>query len=132
MKRGTMLVITSLLSIVLLTFHLAGDIVLGYENGGLSNLIALPIVVLMLCGALLLANRRSGYIIMFLGALFALGMPFLHMKGKGVGAGSRVAGSGDAFVFVWTLLALGVTGLFSLILLAVELWTLKQSRSRTV
>ena len=121
MKRGTLLVIMSLLSIVLLTFHFTGDIVVGYEKGGLSTLVAVPISVLLLCGPLLLANRRSGYVIMFLGALFALAMPVLHLRGKGVGAGSRVAGSGGEFFFIWTLIALGVCGLFSLILLAAEL-----------
>jgi hypothetical protein len=132
MKRSTMLTVTSLLSILLLTFHLAGDIALGYEKGGLSNLMAVPILVVLLCGTLLLANRRSGYVIMLLGSLMALGMPLLHMRGKGVGVGSRVAGSSDAFFFVSTLLALGVTGLFSLILLTVELWTRRRGQSRAV
>jgi hypothetical protein len=39
MKHSSMLTIASLLSILLLTFHLTDDIVRGMEPGGLSNLI---------------------------------------------------------------------------------------------
>ena len=131
MKRSTMLVITSLVSIVLLSVHFAGDVALGYEPGGRANLMVAPILVVLLCGTLLLANQRAGYVLMFLCAIIALGMPYIHLGGKGVGAGSRVAGSSDALVFIWTLLALGVTGLFSLVLLTVELWSQMRARSRS-
>ena len=40
MKHNVMLTIASLLSILFLTFHLADDIVRGFEPGGLTNLIA--------------------------------------------------------------------------------------------
>jgi hypothetical protein len=49
------------------------------------------------------------------------------MIGKGV-AGGRIAGSSGAFFFVWTLLAVGVTAVFSVILSARGLWSLR-SRS---
>jgi len=67
MKPNVLLTIASLLSILLLTFHLAGDIVRGMEKGGLSNLIAVPILVVWLYGTLVLAERRSGYVIILLG-----------------------------------------------------------------
>jgi hypothetical protein len=125
MNRNVMLTITSLLSVLLLTFHLTDDIVRGFEKGGLSNLVGgVLISVVWLCGTLLLAERRSGYIIMFLGSLLSLGVPVIHMKGKGVGVTSSVGHSSAHFFFVWTLLAIGVTGLFSLILSARGLWSL--------
>ena len=44
MKNSNMLTITSLLTFLLLTFHLAGDIVYGYEPGGLANLIVTVLI----------------------------------------------------------------------------------------
>ena len=114
MKQNVLLTVMSLLSIVLFTFHLADDIVRGFEKGGVSNLTAVPIFVVWLYGTLVLAGRRSGYIIIFLGSLLGVGVPVIHMMGKGVGG--KIAQSSGGFFFIWTLLALGVTGLFSVIL----------------
>ena len=122
MKQHLPLTIASLLSILFLTFHLADDIVRGFEQGGLSNLALVPIVVGWLYAALILAERRSGYVINLLFSVLALGVPVIHMSGKGVGAGSRIANSNGAFFFVWTLIALTVTALFSAILSARGLW----------
>src|SRR6187401_1682510 len=119
MKPNIMLPIASLLALLLLTFHLADDIVYGFEPGGLSNLVgAVLISVVWLYGTLMLSERRSGYIIMFLGSLLSLAVPIIHMKGKGVGVTSRLANSGGHFFFVWTLIAIGGLGLFSAILSA--------------
>ncbi len=90
MKHNVTLTITSLLSILFFTFHLADDIVRGFEKGGASNLTAVPIFVVWLYGTLVLADRRSGYAIMLLGALLGLAVPVLHMRGSGVGVGSAV------------------------------------------
>ena len=128
-----MLTITSLLSILLFTFHLTDDIIRGFEKGGVSNLTAVPIFVVWLYGTLVLTERRSGYIIILLGSLLSLAVPVLHMKGKGVGVASGIAKpSGDSgeFFFVWTLIALGVTALFSVILSARGLWSLQWRRPR--
>jgi hypothetical protein len=131
MNRNVMLTIASLLSVLLLTFHLTDDIVRGFEKGGLSNLVGgVLISVVWLCGTLLLAERRSGYIIMFLGSLLSLGVPVIHMKGKGVGVTSSIGHSSGHFFFVWTLIAIGVTGLFSVILSASGLWSLPWRRPR--
>ncbi len=78
----------------------------------------------------MLAERRSGYIIMFLGSLFSLVVPVVHMKGKGVGVTSRIGHSSGHFFFVWTLIAIGVIGLFSVILSARLLCSLLWRRSR--
>ena len=131
MKPNVMLTIASLLLILFLTFHLAGDIMYGFEPGGLSNLVVVVLIsVLWLYGTLVLAERRSGYIIMLLLSLFSLVVPIVHMKGKGVGVASRIAGSSGHFFFVWTLIAIGVLGLFSAILSARGLWSLPWRRSR--
>jgi hypothetical protein len=132
MKDNLMLTIASLLSILLLTFHLAGDIVRGFEPGGLNNLVGTVLIaVVWLCGTLLLAGRRSGYVIILLGSLLGLFVPYVHMRGKGVGVASGIANSDGGFFFVWTLLAIGVLSLFSIILSARGLWwSLRRGQSR--
>src|ERR1051325_3014245 len=113
MKHNITLTITSLLSILFGTFHLADDIVRGMSPGGLLNLFAVVICVVWLYGTLVLAGRRSGYIIILIGSLLLMGVPVIHMRGVGVGFGTTRSGG---FFFVWTLIALGVTALFSVIL----------------
>jgi hypothetical protein len=112
MKPSVMLTVASLLSILLLSLHIAEDIVLGFSGGGLTNLVGIAILVVYLCGALLLSDRRSGLIIVLVGSLLAVVVPIIHMTGAGVG----VKRSADAFFFVWTLYALGVIGTFGVIL----------------
>ena len=129
MKHSVTLTIASLLSILLLTFHLSDDIIRGMEKGGTSNLIAVPILVIWLYGTLMLAERRLGYVIILLGSLLGLGIPIIHMKGAGVGAQVAKAPSGG-FFFVWTIIALGVTTLFSVILSARGLWSPQRNQSR--
>jgi len=119
-KQNLTLTIASLLSVLFMTFHLADDIVRGMEPGTLFDLIVLPIVVVQLYGTLVLAGKRSGYVILLLVSLLELVIPVIHMKGAGVGR--AVAQSNGAFFFIWTLLALGVTALFSVILSARALW----------
>src|SRR5947209_1921789 len=130
MRQNLLLTIVSLLSILFGTFHLAGDIVYGYEPGTVVNLMFVPIVVVWLYGTLVLAERRSGYIIILLGSLLSLVIPVVHMQGKGVGVASRMVNTSGHFFFVWTLLSLGVTGLFGVILSVRGLWSLRRGQSR--
>lgn len=123
MKRSVMLTITSLLSILFFMFHLTDDIVRGFEKGGLWNLTAIPIFVVWLYGTLVLAGRRSGYIIIILGSVLSMAALYLHTRGAGL-AGGRIANSSGVFFWVLTLLSLGVTGLFSFILSVHGLWSL--------
>jgi hypothetical protein len=116
MKANVLLTGASLLSILLCTFHLTDDIVHGWEPGTLPNLYALPIFVLWLYGTLLLRARPSGYIIMLIGSLLSLGIPVIHMSGRGIGTASRVANTSGHHFFVWTLIMLGVSGLFAFVL----------------
>jgi hypothetical protein len=123
MKPGVMLTVTSLISILLLSLHIAEDIVLGFSGGGLENLVGIAILVVYLCGTLLQSDRRAGLVIILLGSLMAAAMPVIHMSGAGVG----VKRSAGAFFFIWTLYALGVTGTFGIIL---SVRALRSARSR--
>jgi hypothetical protein len=95
--------------------------------GGLPNLFAVVICVVWLYGTLVLAGRRSGYVIIILASLLSMGIPVIHMRGAGVGFGTIRSGG---FFFVWTLLAIGVTALFSVVLAARGLWSLRRGQSR--
>ena len=129
MKQTAMLT-TSLLTILLMTFHLTGDILFKMAPAGLINLLAVFIFVVQLYGTLVLGGRRAGYIIIFFGSVLGLVMPVLHMKGTRGVLGGDIGTSGQAFLFVWTLLALGITATFSIILSASALLTLPWRRSR--
>ena len=113
MKDNAMLTIASLLSILLGLFHQADDIDRGMSPGGLPNLLVVVIAVVWLYGTLVLAERRSGYIIILVASLLLLVIPVIHLRGPGVGFGTHRSGG---LFFIWTLLALGVTALFSVIL----------------
>ena len=118
------LTIASLLSIVLLPFHIGGDIALGFDRGGSGLLfVVVPVLLVVACGTLLLGERRSGQVIMFLGGLAALGMPIIHRDN---GFTPVVARSPGGLFFIWTLVALGVTGGLAIILSARGLWLLRR------
>jgi hypothetical protein len=127
MKPNAVLMIASLLSIFLMIFHMTDDIVRGMEPGTLFDLIIVPVLAVWLYGTLVLRDRRSGYIIVLVASLLGLLVPIIHMKGAGVGG--AIARSGGGFFFIWTLIALGVTSLFSVMLSARALW--EQLRGRT-
>jgi hypothetical protein len=129
MKRNVTLTITSLLSILLFTSHWVDEVARGMEPGGVSGLGGVLILVVWLYGTLVLAERRSGYIIMLLGSIGGLGVLVLHMRGAGL-VGGRIANSSGVFFWVWTLIALGVTATFSGILSARGLWRLQRGESR--
>lgn len=130
MKQTAMLTTGSLLTILLITIHLAGDILFKMSPPGLINLVVVFICVVFLCGTLLLAGRRSGYIIIFFGSVIGLVISVIHMKGTRGLLGGDIGTSGQAFIFVWTLLALGITATFSIILSARALLSLPWRRSR--
>src|ERR1700758_3351643 len=128
-----MLTITSLLSILFMTFHLTSDTLhakVGTPEAGGSTLVAVPILVVWLYGTLVLGERRSGYIIMLVGSVIALGMPVMHVMGAGGIFSGQIARSSPAFLFVWTLHALGVTEMFSFILSVRALWSLRRGQAQ--
>lgn len=108
MKNNITLTVTSLLSTLLLSIHVTQDIVRGIDPWGRQSLIGVLILVVLLVGPLVLAERRSGLIIMLLGGLMAAAMPVIHSK-------VNMAKSG-AFLFIWTLFALGAVGTLTVIL----------------
>jgi hypothetical protein len=122
MKENSLLVVTSLLSLLLLTLHITDDIVRGISKAEPSNT-ALVVLVVFLYGTLMLADRRSGYVIMLLVGLFAAGMPVLHMRGAHY---ADIARSAGGFFFVWTLWALGGIGGVTVALSARGLWSLRR------
>ena len=124
MKQNAILVVTSLLSILLLTLHVTDDIVRGISKAESSNT-ALLVLVVFLYGTLVLAGRRSGYIIMLLVGLFAAGMPVIHMRGAHY---AEIAKSTGGFFFVWTLWALGGLGGVTFVLAARGLWSLRRTQ----
>src|SRR3984885_15666126 len=102
MKHNAILVVTSLLSILLLTLHITDDIVPGISKAESSNT-ALIVLVVLLYGTLVLAERRSGHVIMLLVGLLAAAMPVMHMRGAHYG---EIAMSTGGFFFVWRVWAL--------------------------
>ena len=127
MKHNALLTITSLLSILLMSLHVTDDIVRGLSPPGADNVGAVVIFLVWLVGTLLLSERRLGYAIMLLGALFAAAMPVLHMRGARY---PTIAQSSGGFFFVWTLIAVGVTGLLAVILSTRALWMSRSSKPR--
>jgi hypothetical protein len=126
MRQNALLVTTSLLSILLLTLHITDDIVRGISQAEPSNT-ALVVLAIFLYATLVLAERRSGHVIMLLVGLFAAAMPVIHMRGVHYGEIARSAGG---FFFVWTLWALGGLGGVTLILSARGLWSLRRGQPR--
>ena len=128
MSKNT-LVVSSLLTILLTTFHLADDIVRGMAPGGFSNLTAVAVWVVWLYATLVLAERRSGYVIIFIASLLAFGLPLIHMSGRNGMVGPKTAASPGAFYFAWTLLAIAVIAPIPVILSARGLWSLRRART---
>jgi hypothetical protein len=122
MKRNTLLVITSLVSLVLLTVHLADDVVRGMFPTGVGILYAAMASGLLLYGILAHSERLAGVLTMLVVSLCAIAMPVLHTRGKGVSISAFTPGG---FFFVWTILVLGMLGLFSFILSLRALWSLR-------
>ena len=129
-KQSAMLTTASLLTILFMTLHLTGDILFQLAPAGLGNLFAVFVLAVQLYGTLVLGGRRAGYIIVLLGSVLGLVVPVVHMKGTRGVIGGDIGNSSQAFLFVWTILALGITSTFSVILSASALWSLPWRRSR--
>jgi hypothetical protein len=98
-------------------------------QGGLLNLVVVLILIVWLYGTLVLAERRSGYVIILVGSLLGSFVAVGHMTGAGDVVVGEIAKSSGAF-FVWAVIALGVTAIFSLILSARGLWSLQRGQPR--
>jgi len=126
-NNSGLLKVTSLLSLLLLTLHITDDIVRGISKAESSN-IALVVLVVLLYGTLVLAERPSGHVVMFVVGLFAALMPGMHMRGAHY---PEIAASAGGFFFVWTLWALGALGGVTMILSVRGLWGLRKGSSRS-
>jgi len=120
MKHNVTLRVVSLLTLLLLTFHLTHDTIRQAEG---SMKYPIPVVVfsLWLLAILVSPDRVWGYVMMLLGGLFAAGMIVVHAKGI-------VVRSSGGFFFTWTLFALSATGWVTMILSARALWTAFRAR----
>ena len=129
MKQYTILVVMSLLSILLVTFHVSDDIVRGFEPGGFKHIQTILTMAVWLYGTVALAGRRSGYIVMLLGALLGSVVSIAHMRGAGY-VGGRIANTDGMLLWVFSQLALGVTASVSVVLAAQALWSLRRGQGR--
>lgn len=125
-KPNAILTTSSLVTILLVTLHMADDIVRQMASGNLTTLaVVVLFVTLWLYGTLIVSGRRSGYLLMILGSLIGLVIPAVHMTGTGISA--PVLQSNGAYFFAWTLLALGASAAFTLVLAVRGLWGLRGS-----
>jgi hypothetical protein len=130
MKENVLLTITSLLTILFLTFHFSDEITRGMEPGRLNMVIPIFVLAGWMYAALMVGRRRYGYIILLLGAIIGMGVPIVHMSGAAGLVSSRIANSRAAFFWVWQNFTLGVISACSFILAALGLWkTRKRSEA---
>ena len=123
MKQSLLLTVTSLVSLLFLSFHHADDVVRGFAPVKFSNLIVIVFMVIWLyVTTLVYAERRAGYILILVLSLLASGVPVIHMTRAGL-SGGRLANSPGHFFFVWTLIMIGATTLFSVLLATRALWS---------
>ena len=117
-----MLTITSLLLVLLLTFHMSGDIVYGWEPGGVANLVGTVLIsVVWLYGTLVLFERRSGNHHLLLSALF-IGRPVHSHEGERCRLRHTASHTSRHVFFRLTLLAIACSSLLRHPLSA-RLWT---------
>ncbi len=131
MKPSALLPLASLVSALLGAVHLTDDIVRGTDamtQGGF--VVSVLILLVWLCGGLLGAERRWGYVITLLGSIFGLVIVALHMRATGSVVSGKILTYNGAFRFIWTLLVLSVTSAFSLILSVRGLWSLRRASAR--
>jgi hypothetical protein len=115
MKRHLTLANTSLAMILLLSFHMTDDALrpsraLTWESGP-GVLIAIMILFLFLLSTVNLAERRSGYVVALILSVGSAAMPVLHLQN-----GVDWSRNARPWFFLWTLIALGVLGLYSTVL----------------
>ena len=82
MKQNVMLTIASLLSLLLLGLHLTDDVVRGMFPGGIAILYAALVAGALLYAMLVLAERRSGQVIMLVVSLIAYFVQKTRVPGR--------------------------------------------------
>jgi len=113
MRQNLTLTVVSLLNALLLSVHFIQDVMHGVEPP--KSILNVSVILLVwLCVTVLLAGRTWGYVLLLIGSLLAAGMPVIHTM-------SATTLKWE-FSFYWTLLALGVLGLFGAVLSGMGLW----------
>ena len=125
MRPNNLLTVASLLSLLLLTIHVTDDIVHGFDDAGMMNMIAITVAALLLYATLMLRERLAGHIVMLLISICALGMPVVHLRSSHI---NDIARSAGGHFFIWTLWALGVIGIFGIILAVRGIWELQRKK----
>jgi hypothetical protein len=130
-KPSLMLTITSLLAILFMSLHLTDDVLRGQGGmgqGGFEVLVVVLILIVWLYAVLVLAERRWGYIINLVGSLLSSYVAFGHLTGIGDVTVGEIAKTSPP-VFVWAVIGLGVTAIFSVVLAARALWAPQMSQA---
>ncbi len=120
MKPRDLLTVLSLIAMLLLSIHIADDYVHGFDRSVVNSPYPILIFVVWASGVLL-RDRLIGRIIILLGGVAAVGMPVIHLNGRGYGP--EFLNAGGALRFIWTLYALGTVGCLIIILAIREMAT---------
>lgn len=128
MKLRTTLKVTTLVSILLFSLHWADEVSRGLEPGTISALGGLLIMAVWLSAAFAFGETVAGLIVILLASILASAVPVLHMQGRGL-VGSRYANTGAMLFWVWTNIALGVSGMLSVVLSVRALSSLRRTGS---
>ena len=126
MRKNDLLALMSLISLVLLSVHIADDYVQGFDKHVVQNPYGILVLVLWACGIFVFRERVIGRVILLLGGLFAVAMPIIHLNGHFPADFARADG---ALRFIWTLYAVGTTGALAVLLAARELFS-RPARTR--
>jgi hypothetical protein len=129
MKDRVTLTCTSLLSIVLFSLHWADEVARGMEPGTTAGVGGLLILFVWLYATLAIGHRRSGLVLLLLASSLAAVVPILHMQGAGMVGGHIAPNSSGALFWVWTLIALGASGMLSVALTVRRLWSLGRAQA---
>jgi hypothetical protein len=97
------------------------DIVHGFDSASVSAVIAMAVLAFLVYGTLLMRGRILGYVSAVIVAIFAVGMPLIHLRSVRI---NETAQGPGGFFFIWCLWALGITGILGLILSAEGIWGL--------
>ena len=126
------LTIASVLTVVLMTLHQTDDILRnqdGVAQGGAASLVVVLGLVVWLYGAVMLVERRAGYVLNLVFAVLASLIAVGHLTGVGDVVVGKIATSSGAF-FVWVVVAMGVTAISAFVLSAYGLWSMQRGQAR--
>ena len=125
MNKAQLLTATSLVLMVLLTLHIVDDMARGFDSAGMMNMIGIVVAAILLYGTTVLRERLAGQIMMLLLSFFAAAMPVIHLRSPRI---NEIVQGAGGFSFVWELWALGIIGIFGMILAVHIIWE-RRSRS---